>query len=140
MPIRFDLDKKAVFDSIIPAIASFKAVFGRDISPDFLAELYVARELDLELPDESNKPGADAISFNGERYEIKYRSTSTLNVDVNNFDFDNLVLVNLDKDYHLIGLWLLPVDKARKIFVFREKFRKYQATQEKVKLMSTRLK
>jgi hypothetical protein len=56
-----------------------------------------------------------------------------LNVDVNNFDFDYLMLVNLREDYSLKGIWRLPVSVAQKIFVFREKFRKYQATQKSVK-------
>jgi hypothetical protein len=30
-------------------------------------------------------------------------------------------------------MWRLPVAVARKLFVFREKFRKYQATQKSVK-------
>jgi hypothetical protein len=30
-------------------------------------------------------------------------------------------------------MWRLPVDAAQKLFVFREKFRKYQATQKRVK-------
>lgn len=36
-------------------------------------------------------------------------------------------------DYSLAGMWCLPVETARKLFVFREKFRKYQATQKSVK-------
>lgn len=41
------------------------------------------------------------------RYQIKFRSVGTLNVDLNNFDFDFLVLVNLDDDLSLAGLWLI---------------------------------
>lgn len=52
---------------------------------------------------------------------------------VNNFDFDYLVLVNLSNDYTLSGMWRLPVNGARQIFVLREKYRKYQATQKSVK-------
>ncbi len=54
-------------------------------------------------------------------------------MDVNNFDFDYLTLVNLGDDYVLKGMWRLYVDDVRELFVFREKFRKYQATQKAVK-------
>ena len=43
------------------------------------------------------------------------------------------MLVNLGDDYTLKGMWRLPVESAQKLFVFREKFRKYQATQKVVK-------
>jgi len=140
MPMRFDAAKLEAFDAVLPAIARFKAAFGRDISPDFLAELYAARELNLELPDNSNQPGADATDGIGQRYQIKYRSVSTLNIDLNSFDFDQLVLVNLAEDYRLIGMWCLPVHKARTIFTFREKYRKYQATQKRFKQEGTQIR
>jgi hypothetical protein len=53
------------------------------------------------------------------------------NVDLNNFDFDYLVLVILDDEYHLAELWRTTVSEAREIFTWREKHRKYQATQAK---------
>jgi hypothetical protein len=40
---------------------------------------------------------------------------------------------NLADDYSLRGMWKLPVEKARSLFVHREKFRKYQAPQNTVK-------
>jgi hypothetical protein len=43
------------------------------------------------------------------------------------------VLVNLADDYSVRGMWRLPVEKARTLFVYREKFRKYQAMQTSVK-------
>ena len=43
------------------------------------------------------------------------------------------MLVNLGDDYGLKGMWRLPVGDAQNVFVFREKFRKYQATQKAVK-------
>ena len=52
---------------------------------------------------------------------------------MNNFEFDYLVLVNLTDDNGVRGMWRLPVDKARALFVHRERFRKYQATQKAVK-------
>lgn len=139
MAIVLDQDRLEAFRKILPAIAEFKKAFGRDISPDFIAELYAACEFGLELPDTKNEPGADAVDPHGVRYQIKYRSSNTLNVDLNSFDFDYLVLVNLDEHYHLLGMWRLPVEKARTLFTFREKFRKYQATQDRVKDMADRV-
>jgi hypothetical protein len=49
------------------------------------------------------------------------------------------MLVNLGDDYSLKGMWRLSVDQAQKLFVFREKFRKYQATQKAVKASSQTL-
>jgi len=140
MPIRFDQNKIDALEAILPAITRFRAAFGRDLSTDFLAELYAARELNLELPDRSNEPGSDAIDDRGRKYEIKYRSLTTLNVDLNSFDFDYLILVNLAEDYRLIGMWQLPVERAKTVFSFREKYRKYQATQERVKSVAIRIR
>lgn len=140
MSIRFDQELSDAFDEVLPAITKFKAAFGRDISADFLAELYVARKLNLELPDKSNQPGADAIDSKRQKYEIKYRSPNTNNVDLNSFNFDYLILVNLSNDYGLIGMWELPVATAKSLFKYREDFRKYQTTQAIVKRNSKRIK
>ena len=140
MAIKLDQANRGAFEAVLPAIAAFKKAFRRDLSPDFIAELFVARELNLVLPDRPNEPGADAMDSAGRRYEIKYRSASTLNVDLNSFDFEQLVLVNLDDDYGLLGMWTLSVEQAKSLFTFREKFRKYQATQEKVKREATKIR
>lgn len=61
-------------------------------------------------------------------------------MDVNNFNFDFLILVNLDDQYHVKGMWKLTNEEAQKIFVFREKFRKYQTTQDKFKANALRIR
>lgn len=138
--MKFDQVQLDAFSAILPAISAFKRAFGRDLSADFLAELYVARELGLILPDRCNQPGCDAVDSTGIRYQIKHRSVSTLNVDVNNFDFDHIVLVNMDDEYQLIGMWRLPVERARALFVHREKYRKFQLTQEGFKRQAVRIR
>jgi hypothetical protein len=75
----------------------------------------------------------DLLGRDGKRYQVKRRGCDVLNVDVNNFDFDFFVLLNLSDDYALKGIWRLPVDAAQKLFVFRERFRKFQAAQKSVK-------
>ena len=140
MPIRLDPAKRAAFEAVLPAIGAFKKAFARDLSMGFVAEIYAARDLDLQLPDRPNEPGADATDNGGQRYQIKHRSPSTLNVDLNNFNFDHLVLVNLDDDYRLVGMWSLPVEQAKSLFMFRERFGKYQATQDRVKHAATRVR
>jgi len=135
-----DEDHRDAFDAVLPAIARFRRVFGRDISPDFVAELYAARELDLCLPDRGSEPGADATDPGGHRYQVKYRSTSTKNVDLSNFEFEYLILINLSKQYVLTGMWCLPVGKARAIFKYQSRFRKYQVTQQKVKREASRIR
>jgi hypothetical protein len=111
----------------------FKREFNRDLTASVLAELYVARELDLVAAESCNHLGYDLPGGDGNRYQVKQRGEEVLNVDVNNFDFDYLILVNLREDYSLKGIWRLPMAVARKLFVSREKFRKYQATQKSVK-------
>ncbi len=114
-------------------MADFKNTFGRDLSVSILAELYVALELDLSIVSEPNTPGFDLLSEDRTHYQIKHRSATTLNVDINNFDFDYLVLVNMSPGYRLTGMWQLDVEAARSLFVHRAKYRKYQATQKAVK-------
>ena len=84
------------------------------------------------------EPGYDALGPRGERYEVKYRSAGTLNVDVNSFDY--LVFENLDDDYRLLGMWRISVAQASKLFTWREGFKRYQATQSKVKRVAERVR
>jgi hypothetical protein len=139
VPYGMDEDRREALDAILPAMAKFKRVFGRDPTPSFVAELIAARHFGLTLPDRVNEPGADATDPNGLRYQIKHRSPTTLNVDVNNFAFDRLVLVNIDDQYNVTGMWVLGVERAKEMFTFRAKFRKYQATQQGVKRAASRI-
>lgn len=118
-------------------MAKFKRTFGRGVDSSVVAELYVAKELGLQICTGINEPGYDALGPDGERYQIKFRNAQ--NVDVNNFDFDYLVLVNLDDDYRLIGAWRITVAQAHEIFTWRAKFRKHQATQAQVKSVAERI-
>ena len=125
--------KRETIRIAVEALVRFKREFDRDLTPSVLAELYVARELDLAPAELCNHPGYDLLGSDGKRYQVKQRGEDVLNVDVNNFDFDYLMLVNLHEDYSLKGMWRLRRAEAQKLFVFREKFRKYQATQKSVK-------
>ena len=126
-----DREQKQAFESAVRAMAEFKRVFGRHLAPDIIAELYTAEEFGLELVDRPNEPGHDAVAADGKRYQVKYRNAQ--NVDLKNFDFDFLVLVNLDDDYKLLNMWLLSADETRLIFTWREGHQKFQAPQKKVK-------
>jgi len=131
-----DIEKLEAFRKAVSAMAKFKEIFGRDLTPSFIAELYAADKLNLDISPTKNEAGFDAIDSLGKRYQIKYRYPETLNVDVNNFDFDYVVLVNVDDKYVLNGMWLATKEQAKEIFTWRKKFRKYQATQEKFKSVS----
>lgn len=133
-------ERLIAFEAVFPAIAAFKRAFGRDLSADFVAELYAAREFNLELPSRRNEPGSDAVDLAGLRYQVKFRSPGTQNVDVNNFDFDFIVLVNLDDDYALAGLWRMDRATAEGIFVHRPDYRKWQATQVRFKVTAARIR
>ena len=126
-------EEKAAFEAALPALAAFKHTCGRDATPGFVAELYAAREFNLMLLKSANAPGADATDANGKRYQVKYRSPDVLNIDLNNFDFDYIVLVNVDADYRLAGIWRLTVDRVRAMCVYRAKFQKHQVTQARFK-------
>lgn len=138
MPIELTAERLAAFEAVLSPLASFKRAFGRDVAPDFVAELYAAREFKLKLPDRSNERGADATDQGGLRYQVKYRSVGTLNLDFNNFDFDFAVLVNMNDDYKLNGMWRLEREKVRAICTHREKFRKFQVTQARFKAEADR--
>ena len=102
----------------VKALVRFKREFNRDLTPSVLAELYVARELDLAPAELCNHPGYDLLGSDGKRYQVKQRSEEVLNVDVKNFDFDYFMFVNVGDDHALKGLWRRPVADAQKLFVF----------------------
>ena len=137
MPISLNPYNLSTFEDAIRIAADFKKVFGRALIPDFVAELCAARELALDLRDGPNAAGYDTYGLDGARYEIKYRAAQ--NVDVNSFDFDFLILVNLDDSDQLTGLWKLSVADAKTILVFRPNHGKYQTTQDKIKCHAKRL-
>ncbi|HEY0701442.1 MAG TPA: hypothetical protein VGD60_01625 [Candidatus Acidoferrales bacterium] len=105
----------------VEALVRFTREFNRDLTPSILAELYLARELDSVPAEMGNHPGYDLLGGDGKRHQVKQRGEDVLNVDVNNFDFDFLALVSIADDYALKGTWLLPVEKAKELFIFREK-------------------
>jgi hypothetical protein len=129
-----------VFDATLQPLATFKRTFGRDPTPDYIAELYVARELGLQLAQRRNEPGCDALGPDGLRYQVKCRSAATLNIDTNNFDFDFIVLVNVDDDYRLAGMWKMDKTTAERIFSHRPQYRKWQITQSGFKARAERLR
>ena len=131
--MRIDKQKRETIENAVSAMAKFKKVFDRDLTPSFVAELYACDKLGLEICDARNEPGFDTIDNEGKHYQIKYRSPETLNVDINNFNFDYVVLVNVDDKFLLSGMWLATIDQAKEIFTSREKFRKNQVTQKKFK-------
>ena len=132
-------EKQKVFKDALYAMAKFRKTFGRSLEPSFVAELHVAMKLGLEISSEVNMPGYDAVSTDGKRYQIKYRSKNTLNVDINNFEFDYIILVNLNEDYQPIGMWQLNTGQAKNTFTPRDKFRKYQTTQNMFKKIAKRI-
>ena len=103
-----------VFKEAVKAMAEFRKAFNRDLEPSFIAELYAAEKLELEIFPSKTMPGYDALDKAGKRYQIKYRSPMTQNVDINNYDFDLLILINLDENYRLCGIWRISVDQAKK--------------------------
>ncbi|MHB8637548.1 MAG: DUF6998 domain-containing protein [Fimbriimonadaceae bacterium] len=126
---------RAAVERILESAAEFRRAFGAPFSENLLAEVYVARQLGLEIC-MGNNAGFDAVDPKGQRYQIKNRSVKTLNVDVNNFDFDHLILVNLDEFLKPSGMWIVARAEIEGEFTSREKFRKHQITQQKLKRLA----
>jgi hypothetical protein len=131
-------EHQSVVENLLEAASEFKRVFQAPFSEGLLAEAYVALHLDLRLC-AGNNAGFDAIDDDGTRYQIKLRSAGTLNVDLNNFDFDKLVLVNLSDDLRVSGMWIASREDVERHASSRDKFRKCQLTQTKLKSISKRL-
>ncbi|MET0554775.1 MAG: hypothetical protein ABW221_17165 [Vicinamibacteria bacterium] len=139
MPIVLDEQRLGALQEVLPALVAFKQAFGREASMDFIAELHVAQALDLTLPDGGCQPGCDAVDSSGKRYQIKCRQPGTQNIDLNNFAFDVLVLVNLDESYGVSGMWRIAVDELKPLCTRREKFRKDQVRQAVLKSAATKV-
>lgn len=78
-------------EHVLSSAAEFRRAFGAPFSENLLAEVYAAQQLGLEIC-MGNNAGFDAVDPEGQRYQIKNRSVKTLNLDVNNFDFDHLMV------------------------------------------------
>lgn len=114
-------------------MCSFRTRFGVELSFSNLCEIYVAIQLGVSLPGRGNTKGFDLLGSDGTRYQVKGRDANVLNVDINNFDFDYVVLVNLSEDYRLLGMWKLSVDRVRQLATDRGKYNKFQLTQKAFK-------
>lgn len=115
------------------AMFSFHEKFGIELSFSNLCEIYAALQLGLAMPIGGNKMGFDLQGTDGTRYQVKGRQEGTLNVDINNFEFDYVVLVNLSDDYLPSGMWKMSMDSIRSMCAERGKFRKFQLTQSAFK-------
>lgn len=135
--VQLDEEKIRVFEKATVAMAEFRRAFNRDLKPDSIAELYVCKRLGLNINLSPYESGFDAIDSFGKRYQIKYRRAQ--NVDVNNFNFEYIILVNLDDNYQPAGMWRITSDQAKKLFTPRPKFRKSQVTQKKFKNIAERI-
>jgi hypothetical protein len=124
-----DEQQSMALDKALPALAAFKRAFGRDASPSFIAELLAAKQFHLKLHEGCNEPRSDGLDAEGKKYQIKHRNPNTLNVDLSNSSFDFIVLVNVDDHYGVTGIRRMDQETAKRVFVHRLAYRKYQATQ-----------
>lgn len=127
-----------VFERALAVMVDFRRTFGRALDVGSVAELHACALFGLEPSQGANHPGYDALDPTGQRYQIKGRAAKQ--VDVNNFEFDYLVLVNLDENYRLAGAWRLTCARAREMLVRRPKHRKYQASQSVLKRAAERVR
>jgi hypothetical protein len=136
-----DENERAVISQAQAAMAAFRAAFGTNLSVGMLAEILAALELGLTLTDETTTPGYDAVSQDGARYQVKYRADSTPQIDMNNFDFDYLLLINLDEGYRLREMWRITVEQAQAITTERigDGYHRYQTNQTKIKAIGERI-
>jgi len=108
-------------------MAAFRRAFDRPLCAENLAEMYAADQLGLKLVPPFTK-SHDAVAPNGERYEIKYRAA--MNIDIRYFDFEHLVLVNMDDDYRVTAMYRATKEQVESIAVERKKYSKWQIRQE----------
>ena len=122
------------------AMILFRHTYKRELTVGNLAEVFAAQHLGLELMSGANHPGYDACDRQkGRWYQIKYRAVGTQNVEVYNFDFDYLLLVNLDIDYQPSGIWQLTLAQVRQLYAQKPNTKLYQASQKTVKAIGERL-
>lgn len=133
-------DPHAAVSQAQAAMAAFRSTFGVDLSVGALGEVLAAVELNLTLTDQTTTPGYDATDQDGTRYQIKCRADTTPNVDMNNFDFDYLVLVNLDASYQVREIWRITAEQAQAITTERTRHHRYQTTQAKIKEIGVRIR
>lgn len=88
-----DAKTRDLIETAVGALGDLKREFGRDLTASLLAELHLALEPHLRLLGKTNQPGFELVGRNGKRYQLKQRDPKTLNVDLNSFDFDCLILM-----------------------------------------------
>jgi len=135
--INLNRQQLIAFREAAAALVKFRKAFGRDPEPSYLAEISTSTKLKLRLVQSPNQKGFDALDKNKKKYQIKYRNAQ--NVDINNFKFDYILLVNSTKKNPFGAIWCLTKSDAKNIFMQRKKFRKYQVTQKKFKNHAKRL-
>ena len=133
-----DQNQREALTQSFAAMADFKRAFGKDLSPAALTEVLVAEHLGLTIDPRTNNPGFDARSQTGDRYQIKYRAVGTKKVYVNNFEFDFVVLVNLDENYQISGTW--QMDQKTALQEFKPQANKFRITQDRFKSIAQPLK
>ena len=127
--IHMTASEEVVLKDARAATAAFRRTFGCELRPESLAEVYVASRLNLTLI-HGNNPGFDGTAPNGDRYQIKYRASGSI-VDMNNFEFDYMVLVNMNVDYEVTGMYRVAQQQVRDNCTHREKYRRWQISQAK---------
>lgn len=140
--ISLDEQRTQVLEAASHAMAEFQRAFASPLSASNLAVVFVAERLRLDVAVPVNNKGFDALDpRTGDRYEVKYRADGVQQVDLNNIEFDFLVLVNLGPDYHLSGIWQITQAQARQIFTPREYrgISKFQCNQGRFKAVALRL-
>ncbi|HEV2123664.1 MAG TPA: hypothetical protein VGW38_12920 [Chloroflexota bacterium] len=140
--ISLDEQRRRTLADASRAMAEFHRVFATQLSVDSLAVIFVADRLGLEIAIPANNKGFDACDpRTGERYEVKYRADGVPQVDLNSFEFDRLVLVNLGPDYRPSGLWQITRPQAERVFAPREYrgISKFQCSQTRFKDEARRL-
>ena len=82
-----------MIETVVGALGDLKREFGRGLTASLLVELQLALEPHLRLLGKTNQPGFEVVGRNGKEYQLKQRDPKTLNVDLNSFDFDCLILM-----------------------------------------------
>jgi hypothetical protein len=124
MGVSSEESQRATIRLAMEALVRFKREFNRDLTPSVLAELYVALEFDLTPAQFCNNLGFDLLGADGSG-DVERRCEQ--------FRF-RLSRVG-QPQRRLPAEWNVASagERCAETLVFREKYRKYQATEKSVK-------
>jgi hypothetical protein len=67
-----EAEKRRVLEAAVKELTDFKRIFGRDLTPFYLGEMYVALQLNLSPVVRPNEPGSTSCRVTGSGTKSSY--------------------------------------------------------------------